>query len=57
MSELREAADLLSVSPNTIRRRIADGELHAVRVGSGRSVRIPADAVGQMLRPLRANAA
>lgn len=54
---VQEAADLLSVSQKTIRRRIADGELDAVRVGSGRSVRIPADAVGQLLRPLTANAA
>ena len=50
---VRETADLLAVSPLTVRRRIAGGELAAVRVGAGRRspVRIPRGALDQLLRP------
>ena len=55
---VRETAEMLSVSPKTIRRRIDAGELDAVRVGSGKSsVRIRAGAVEQLLRPIGATAA
>ena len=33
MASLQDAADELSVSVTTLRRRIADGTLHAYRVG------------------------
>src|SRR5713226_7203656 len=45
-----EAAALLRVSPITIRRYIADGQLPAVRVGKG--VRIEREALDQFLSPI-----
>ena len=44
-----ETAKLLRVSPITVRRRIADGQLDAVRVGKG--IRVPMDAIERFLRP------
>jgi excisionase family DNA binding protein len=46
------AADLagaLKVSVRTIRRMIAAGDVRVIRIG--RSVRIPADEVGRLLKP------
>ena len=47
-----ETARLLKVAPVTVRRYIADGRLPAVRVG--RSVRVQREAVGALLRPVKA---
>lgn len=49
---IREAAERLAVSTKTIRRRIAAGELSAVRVGSGQAVRVPVAAIDDLLRPV-----
>lgn len=46
-----EAARLLRVSTHTVRRRIADGQLEARRVGALGPLRIPARALGGLLRP------
>ena len=45
-----ETARLLRVSPITIRRYIASGELEAVRVG--RSVRVRREAIERFTKPL-----
>jgi excisionase family DNA binding protein len=47
---IRETAELLKVSPITVRRYIADGRLPAVRVGRG--VRVRKEAVDQLLTPV-----
>jgi excisionase family DNA binding protein len=46
-----EVASALKLSTATVRRRIADGQLEAVRVGrgEGRSVRIPSRALERLL--------
>lgn len=49
-----EAADYLSVSPVTVRRLIARGDLPAFKVGSSRAVRIPRVELIKLLRPIRA---
>lgn len=46
---VNETAKLLRVSPITVRRRIADGQLEAVRVGKG--IRVRREAVDEFLRP------
>jgi excisionase family DNA binding protein len=48
-----EAAMQLRVHPATVRRRIASGELEAVRLGrgDGRSIRIPSRALEALLVP------
>ena len=46
---IKEAAAFLRVSPITVRRRIAGGQLRAVRVGKG--IRIPREALDEFLRP------
>lgn len=46
---IREVAELLRVSPITVRRRIADGQLKAVRVGKG--IRVPREAIEGFLTP------
>lgn len=46
---VNETAKLLRVSPITVRRRIADGQLKAVRVGKG--IRVPREAIDRFLRP------
>ena len=51
---VQETAQLLRVSPLTIRRYVADGRLAAVKVG--RAVRIERDAVAQLLEPVMAGA-
>lgn len=44
LMHVKEAADAIDVSPTTIRRAIATGELRALRVGSNGRYRIrPAD--------------
>lgn len=45
-----QAADAAAVSVDTIRRRIADGTLPAVRFG--RLVRIPRNALAELGRPI-----
>lgn len=47
---VRETADLLRVSPMTIRRYIAGGRLAAVKVGKG--VRVNKEAVEQLVEPM-----
>jgi excisionase family DNA binding protein len=44
-----EAAKLLSVSPNTVRRHAKDGRLRTIRLGRRRVV--PFDALRELLRP------
>jgi excisionase family DNA binding protein len=53
LMSVREAADLLSVDPSTIYRYIRDGELAAVRVGTGAHapIRIPAASLLRHLHP------
>ena len=46
---IAEAAALLRVNPETIRRRIARGQLPIVQLGRG-FVRIPADALAPRVR-------
>ncbi len=46
---------MLRVSTVTIRRRIADGSLMAVRVG--RAVRLSSDAIGELIKPVEPNGA
>jgi excisionase family DNA binding protein len=46
-----EAAAALGVSPITVRRRIASGELSAVRVGERGAVRIDAAALDELCQP------
>ncbi|MER3387940.1 MAG: helix-turn-helix domain-containing protein [Microcella pacifica] len=49
------AAERLSVSEKSVRRWISQGELPAVRV-AGRLIRIPADALADLGRPLQVRA-
>ena len=51
---VRETADILKVSPLTIRRYVANGRLAAVRIGKG--VRIRREAVEGLLEPVDASA-
>jgi excisionase family DNA binding protein len=48
-----EVAHALKLSSATVRRRIADGSLEAVRVGrgEGRSIRVPSRALERLLVP------
>ena len=48
---IAEAARRIGCSDDTIRRRIASGQLKAVR--SGRIIRISEDALEQMFHPIR----
>ena len=48
---IAEAARRIGCSDDTIRRRIANGQLKAVR--SGRIIRISEDALEQMFHPIR----
>lgn len=50
---VREAAELLRVSPITVRRHIAAGHIKAVRVG--RAVRVPKATLDQLLRTAPVN--
>ncbi|WP_433956008.1 excisionase family DNA-binding protein [Janibacter indicus] len=49
---LDDAAAYVSVSPLTIRRRIADGSLTGYRLGRSRTIRIDLDELDEMLRPI-----
>lgn len=49
---LDEAAEYLSVSPLTVRRRIAAGDLTGYRLGRSRTIRIDLDELEGMLRPI-----
>lgn len=51
---LDEAAEYLSVSPLTVRRRIAAGDLTGYRLGRSRTIRIDLDELEGMLRPIPA---
>jgi excisionase family DNA binding protein len=59
---IQEAAGALAVSTDTIRRRIADGTLAAVRIGARRPgtlrdtrhIRIPAAALSSVVEPVTA---
>ena len=53
---LAEAAERIGVSENTLRRRIADGSLPAVRVGP-RLIRIDRRDTDALLRPIPSAAA
>lgn len=48
---LQDAADILGVSVDTVRRRIADGSLPAERVGA-RLIRVRRTDVEALLRPV-----
>lgn len=62
---IQHAAAALAVDTKTIRRRIADGTLPAVRVGARRPgalrdtrpIRIPADALATIVEPVTARGA
>ena len=47
-----QTAELLQMSPFTIRRMVSRGELPAVRVGGPRSIRIKSSNVQRLLRPV-----
>jgi excisionase family DNA binding protein len=51
MISINEAAELYGVDHQTIRRRIADGELPAVRLGA-RLIRIDPDDLTQLFKPV-----
>jgi len=50
---VEEAAILLRQHRVTVYRRIASGELKALRIGAAGPLRVRADAVEQLLRPAR----
>jgi excisionase family DNA binding protein len=52
-----ETAEYLQVSPNTVRRLIADGELTGYRMGSSRrTIRVDLNEIDdQLMRPLNAS--
>lgn len=49
---LAVAAEMLGVSSKTVRRRVADGQLRAYRVGKGRALRVTVADVEALLEPL-----
>ena len=51
---VEEVAHTLRLSSATVRRRISDGQLEAVRVGrgEGRSIRVPSRALERLLVPI-----
>lgn len=49
---LDDAAEYLAVSPLTVRRRIAAGELPAYRLGRSRTIRLDLADVEKMMRPI-----
>jgi excisionase family DNA binding protein len=51
--QVKEAAEILDLSPITVRRAIHDGELAAVRLGSNGRYRVRRDALEAFLRPAR----
>lgn len=51
---INEAAEQLGVVPLTVRRRIATGELPAYRLGNSKTVRILADDLDALMRPIPA---
>lgn len=48
---IQEVAQMMRVSPITIRRRIKEGDLSAVRVG--RRIRVPKNAVDKLPKPIK----
>lgn len=51
---IQEVAQMMRVSPITIRRRIKEGNLSAVRVG--RRIRVPRQAVDELPEPIESKA-
>jgi excisionase family DNA binding protein len=51
--DVHQAARRLHVSPDTIRRRIDDGTLEALRIGPTGNVRIPQHRVDALLVPYK----
>ena len=49
---IKEAAELCSCAPDTIRRSIAKGELPAYRLGSSRVIRIKPRDLEKFMRPV-----
>lgn len=48
---VKETAEMLRISPGTVRRHVASGKLPAVRIG--RSIRIERDAVFHIVEPVQ----
>lgn len=51
---LEEAAAFYGCSTRTIRRRIADGDLEAVRIGNSRTLRVSIESLEALGRPVGA---
>jgi excisionase family DNA binding protein len=51
---VKEAAAELGVHPSTLRRRIHDGDLRAVRLGPGGRLRVSRQALSDFLQPVNA---
>ena len=49
---IKEVAATLKVDPVTVRRRIASGELQALRVGTDGGIRVPVQSLAALLRPV-----
>ncbi len=49
----RQAAELLSVHPNTIRRWIEEGHVPGAVVSPGGRIRLPATSIDAILQPVR----
>lgn len=49
---LDEAANYLSVSVFTVRRRIASGEITGYRIGRSRAIRVDLNELDAMMRPI-----
>lgn len=49
---LEDAAERLSCSPLTVRRRIAAGDLRGFKMGRTKSIRVLAEDVDAMMRPI-----
>jgi excisionase family DNA binding protein len=50
---IAEVARQLRCSEPTVRRRIRNGELAAVRIGDGRAIRVHRSAVADLLEPVQ----
>jgi excisionase family DNA binding protein len=48
-----EAADALRISYSTLRQMLKTGELRSVRIGPGRSIRIPTSELERLAAPAR----
>jgi excisionase family DNA binding protein len=54
LTSIANAASILEVTPRTVRRYIARGDLAAYRLGSTTTVRVSLDDVDKLLRPIPA---